>query len=567
MFVIDQLKKNDRTMQAVAIGVLAGIGLLLGGLWYVQVIASKRYQDNLKNQSFRTVRIPAIRGQILDRNRIPLAENRAAFDINLYLEELREPFRAAYHNEKAGRKLSRAQIFELGQRTRFLVVSNVVNRLSSVLEQPVAFSETQFRQHYDRRLALPLPVLTNLGPTQIARFQENAGRTPGLDLEIQPVRHYPHHSTAAHLLGYLQRTEGIDGEDENIAFHYRLPDFKGVVGLEAYFDDELRGTAGVKSVLVNSLGYRQSETIITPAEPGQNVVLTIDLPLQKVAEKALRSRNPNERGAVVVLDVRNGDVIALASSPAPDPNQFIPRITQEYWNELNDPKQLPLINRATGSYFAPGSIFKIIVGLAGLEAGFINPSVTLTNPGYIMLGNRRIRDTAPPGDYDFHRAFLKSSNTYFIQTGLATGLDRILEMGRRFHLGEPTELPTRQNERGFFPTREWINAQRACGNLWTEGNTANLCIGQGQIAVTPLQMAVMTAAVANGGKVFTPRLVQRIEPQEGTGDDVAPRDFPTKLRNELNVQPANLALIRDAMRADVEEDGTGWRAAVPGMRV
>ena len=249
------------------------------------------------------------------------------------------------------------------------------------------------------------------GPEQVARFQENSGKTPALNLEIQPVRYYPYKTTAAHVLGYLQRSEGADEDEETILFNYRLPDYEGKVGIEAAFDEELRGSAGVKSVLVNSLGYRQSETTITPPEPGKNVILTLDLPIQQAAERALRSRSPNERGAAIVMDARNGDVLAMVSSPAPDPNQFTPRIAPEYWQELTDPRQLPLINRATGASFAPGSIFKIVVALAGLEAGMINSSVTITNTGSIRVGNHPIRDTAPPGVYNFQLAFIKSCNT------------------------------------------------------------------------------------------------------------------------------------------------------------
>jgi penicillin-binding protein 2 len=207
------------------------------------------------------------------------------------------------------------------------------------------------------------------------------------------------------------------------------------------------------------------------------------------------------------------------------------------------------------------------VALAGLEAGTINPSVTITNPGFIRVGNRPIRDTAPPGVYNFQLAFIKSCNTYFIHYGLEMGVDKILSMGRRFHLGESVELPTLQNVRGFFPNREWIQRQRGRGDPWTDGDTANLSIGQGAIAVTPLQMAVMTAAVANGGKVLYPRIVQRIEPQEPAGDEDTAQVFPNRVRNELGVKPANLALIRDAMRGDVEDEGSGWRAAVAGMQV
>ena len=273
MLIFDQLKKSDRKLRLVAIAVLTGLTMLLVGLYFVQVISSKRYVKDLNNQSFRTVRVPSIRGQILDRNRLPLAGNRGLFNINLYLEELREAFKEEYKLRKASRKLDRSEMTELGLRARFNVVSNLVQKLSLVMQQPIAFGENQFRKHYDHWTYAPLPLLTNLAPDQVARFQENSGKAPALNLEIQPVRYYPYKTTAAHVLGYLQRSEGTDDNEETVLFNYRLPDYEGKIGIEAAFDKELRGSAGVKSVLVNSLGYRQSETTITPAEPGKNVIL------------------------------------------------------------------------------------------------------------------------------------------------------------------------------------------------------------------------------------------------------------------------------------------------------
>src|SRR6476660_2882091 len=199
MLIFDQLKKSDRRLRLVAIGVLTGLITLLLGLYFVQVISSKRYVKDLNNQSFRTVRVPSIRGQILDRNRVSLAGNRALFNINLYLEELREAFKEEYKLRKASLNLDRREMTELGLNTRFNVVSNLVQRLGMVMQQPIAFSETQFRKHYDHWTYAPLPLLTNLGPEQVARFQENSGKTPALNLEIQPVRYYPYKTTAAHV--------------------------------------------------------------------------------------------------------------------------------------------------------------------------------------------------------------------------------------------------------------------------------------------------------------------------------------------------------------------------------
>ena len=291
-------------------------------------------------------------------------------------------------------------------------------------------------------------------------------------------------------------------------------------------------------------------------------MLTLDLRIQQAAEQAMRGRlGAQARAAVVVMDVRNGDVLALASSPAYDPNQFIPQINREDYARLNDPQTRPQVNRATQENYAPGSIFKVVVGLACLEAG-LNHKAVLSNPGHIYIGRRYIHDMAPPGNYDFHRALLKSSNTYFISNGLRCGITNIVALGRRFHLGERTDLPTRQETAGIFPSLKTVSTG------WSAGDTANICIGQGPMDVTPLQMAVMTSALANGGKVFWPRLVERIESQDPTAPEPPVVKEKARVRDELGVRARNLEILREAMLADTEDpEGTGRAAAVPGLRI
>lgn len=580
MLIFDQLRKNDRQLRFIAICVLAGFGVLVLGLWYVQVFSARRYQSSQVSQSFRTVRLPALRGRIFDANGVPLAENRPSYNINLYLEELRPRFQMEFTNaldqarqelrrtnDKA--KISRQQRTELGQQIRFRVVSNLVLSVTSALQKPLFLNEKQFLSHYDQRLFLPMPVLNNLNPGQLGVFVEQVGNLPGVDLEAGPVRAYSHGPVAAHVLGYLRREDAPSDEEQS--YNYRMPDYVGASGIEGAFDKQLRGETGVKSVLVNSLGYRQSENTWTPAAAGRNVFLTIDVAIQQAAEKALRGsiHGTNTRGAVVVMDSRNGDLLALASNPSFDPNHFLSGIPHETWTNYFMSESLhPLINRATHGTYAPGSVFKIVVGLAGLEAGTLNPEENYRSKGYFDefgRGHQVVSDTAAAGDYNFRRALLKSSNSYFIHEGLEAGIDRILEIGKRFHLGEKTDIPAVQAA-GVFPTREW---QRENLGGWFEGDTANLCIGQGRLTVTPLQIAVMISAIANRGTVYWPRLVTRIEPQESAG----PRDsgvaFPAgRIRDTLNISQRSLQIVHDAMLGDVEDaEGTGKKAAVAGMRI
>jgi len=465
-------------------------------------------------------------------------------------------------------RLTKAQVQSLTWQSRFRVVSNIVQNLSAALQTPIAFDGAQFMNHYTNQLALPLPLLKP-DPLQIARFQEQANNPRGLDLDVQPLRHYPGRTTNAHLLGFLVR-DNRSMMDENAFFNYRLQDFRGRIGIEGLFDDELRGKAGVKSVLVNSLGYRQSEQVWAEAEPGKNVVLTIDSVVQNAAMEALQSHGPDTRGAVVVLDLNNGDVLALASSPAYDPNVFIQGISRSYAEWLSDPQLRPQINRALQENYAPGSIFKIVTSMACLETG-MDPKAKIYNPpnpynpnrGIIYVGRRAIDDLAPPGEYDFRRGFIRSSNTYFITNGMRAGIEEIIKIGQRLRFGERTGLLPGQESPGYWPSLRMVRTG------WHPGETANICFGQGKLAVTPLQMAVMVAAVANGGKVLWPRIVDRVEPQGPHLEDEV-RRFPHQpVRDHLGVSPRTLQLIRDAMLADVEdkEEGLGRLAYIPGFRI
>jgi penicillin-binding protein 2 len=583
MLVFDQLKKNDPQLRLLAMVLLAGLAVLVAGLWWVQIVHARDYRESLQTQSYRSVRIPAVRGKILDRRGAVLAESRPNYGISLYLEDLSESFRQEYQALRPRRvvtnslsawerwlgfdavrtqrvKLTAAQVEALEWQARYQVGHRVVQQVAATLQQPLALNFTKFCRHYARARALPYPVVEDLDPVQIARFEEQSADILGVDLDIQTTRVYPRSNVAAHVVGYVRRSsDSMKGEDAY--FSYRLPDFLGVVGIEGGFDEALRGRAGAKSVLVNNLGYRQTENVWSPAEPGHNVVLTLDLRLQVAAERALRARlGPQARAAAVVMDVNSGDVLALASSPTLDPNDFVRGFTPAEAARLNDPTLRPQINRATQENYAPGSIFKTIVGLACLDAG-LNPTEALYNPGHIYVGRRYINDLAPAGEYDFRRAIAKSSNTYFISNGLRYGcIEKIVALGQRLHLGERAGLPTRQETGGNFPSLHRVRSG------WFAGDTANLCIGQGEIAVTPLQMAVMTCALANGGKVLWPRLVQRVE----SADPTAPAPLQTipagRVRDHLGVRAEHLQTLREAMLAETEE-GTGTRVVVPGLRI
>ncbi len=586
MLILDELKKNDPQLRLVAGMLAAGLCILLAGLWWVQIVSARAYQGHLETQSYRTVRLPAVRGKILDHEGRVLAENRPRYNLSLYLDDLSGRFQAEYDRLRPVKimtnpppfwefwlgatsvvtqrvRLKQSQIDALTRQARCNVASAAVAQLGRQLGQPLTLAPAKFERDYETRLAMPYTVIPDASPEQVARFEELNSGVPGADVVLQPVREYPLGTTAGHLLGYLQRDdESQEGEDA--VFNYRLPDYRGVTGIESGFDSWLRGRAGSESVLVNNLGYRQSENILEAPEPGRNVGLTIDLDIQRAAEASRVShRGPESRAASVVMDVRSGDVLAMVSSPEIDPNYWAGNLSPDKFQKetalLNDPKLRPQINRATQQNYAPGSIFKPIIGLAALEAG-LDPDTLVDNPGYVYVGRRHITDLAPPGQYNFRRAIIESCNTYFVTIGLHR-IENIVGMAEKFHFGERTGLPTRQETKGVFPTLEQVQ-----NSDWRDGDSANICIGQGEMAVTPMQMAVAYAAIANGGTVLWPQLVERVEPEDpASGETVT--NFPSGLvRDQLGVSARNLEILRDAMLAETVE-GTGQAAQVPGLRI
>ncbi len=571
MLPLNPIKQPDIQLRVVAIVLAAGFCVLLGGLWYVQVFSSKRFSESLEDQAVRTVRIPAVRGRILDRNGQPLAENRPTYNVELYLAELGKHFHSEYLRIRPASVRTRAEREQLEWTARYSVVSNITAQVGEWLQQPRVIDQKKFQRHYNEVRALPIPILENLNASQVARFAERSGVFPGLDLEIQPLRVYPHGSLAAHVLGALRRDDSSQ-EEEDAFYHYRLPDWKGITGMEAAFDNQLRGTAGTKSMMVNRLGYRQQETVLRAPEPGDNLVLSLDLKLQQAVERALVTPlfGALTRGAAVVLDVQNGDVLAMVSAPAFEPEKFMGRISEEDWAALNHPQLKPQLNRATQENYHPGSILKMLTGLAALEMDALDPQAiynveadpTRPGRGCIHVGSRKIDDTVAPGPYNFKKALMHSSNSYFIHQGLKPGvLQKMIMLGEKFHLGERTGILPRQETAGDFPD------QTDLVRRWQPGDTANLCIGQGKVSVSPLQMAVMTSAIANGGKVYWPRLILRLEPSDPQFGEKASQ-FPVRLRDELGVKPENLRLVHEAMLAEVEErGGTGTEAIVPGLKI
>ena len=565
---VKNMRREDMGLQWLAIGLFCCFVILAGRLWYVQIVSFKKYEKYREVQSYRTVRIPAPRGLIYDRDAQVLADNEPSFNIVVYLDQLREDFTRTYHDLKGDKDLPYLEGLELEKDARYLTVSNMVYEASVIIGNPSALVRSEFESHYYRHRYMAMPVLTGLSREQMARFMEQGSRLKGFDLEVRSKRRYPNGSLAAHLLGYMrprQRTSNEETATLQMSFDYELPDFMGKYGLEGQYEDELSGEPGAKSILVNNMIYRQEEEEWLPLLPGKHLYLTLDVDIQKAAEDALRYLNPNQqrRGAIVVMDCNNGDVLALASAPTFDPNIFTGFLPASVFNPMIDPKgSLPLFNRATYGRYHPGSIFKIMIGLAGLESGIIDPEAEFFGQGYFPMRGRRIDDTAGAGYFNFERAFYKSSNAYFIHYGLKLGPETIVDYGNQIFLGKETGLLPAQETGGYFPSKQTVRKG------WHPGDTANLSIGQGKIDVTPLQMAVMTSAVANGGTVFWPRIVAGWESMMPNGGSVFEPEPEGRIRGRLRASPQSIEILQKAMLADVENrNGSGSICRVPGYLI
>ena len=554
-------REKDRRVLVIGAIILVGIGLLLAGLWYVQVTTAIIYIKDQKTQSMRTVRIPAVRGSILDIHGRPLAQDKPTFVINAYLEELRHHFREEWRNSKTEQKLNKTESGQLEIAVRHRVVSRFTEKLK--LTQSIDVTPKQLQAHFSEKRALPLAVINNLSQTNIARFAENSWKVPGMELEVMPKRYYPSLSVA-HIVGHLRRKTHND--NGVFQYNYHLPDFEGKLGAEKTFDQYLSGQPGTRAVQVNNMGYRQVESMPVTPTPGSNVFLTLDRSIQEHAMKALEKGlniSGSKAGAVIVMRVDSGDITAMVSAPVFDPNQFTPGISHSLWNHYLTNRPSALLFRATQERYPPGSIFKIISGLAALENG-LNPTEHIQCQGSYRIGRRIINCTANPGLYDFKRAFKHSCNSYFIHHALSQehGVKHIIKMGKQFHLGKRTGLLPEQETAGQFPSLNDISRG------WSDGDTANISFGQGPVSVTPLQMALMTATVANGGTFYHPRIIDRITHSD-TKRTKSSINFPqSTIRSQLLVRPENLDILREAMHADVADpEGTGHAAHIEGYNI
>ncbi len=497
-------------------------------LWHLQILSVDHYRELSERNRIRYVAIDPPRGTIYDRNGILLVDNRPAFTVSVLRQEIDD----------------RELLFE---------------RVAALLDYEVEEIDKRWQsgQHLPRYQ--PLPLLVDVGRDAMDKVQENGVNLPGILVEVKPLRAYPHDEMAAHLFGYL----GEITEDElrsNDFPGYRGGDMIGKTGLERLFEDKLRGIAGRKRIEVNVKGREMRQVTIREPLPGHRMYLTIDTVLQQAAEEAMTG----QAGAVVALDVKSGEVLAYTSRPSFNPAAFARGITSEEWEELIGDSRHPMTNKAIRGQYPPGSTFKMAVALAALESGKVTPQTKHICTGSIKLSRSfeyRCWKKHGHGTVDLHKAIRESCDVWFYQVGLEIGIERIADAARRLGLGRVLGFPFGSERAGLIPDRNW--KKQRFGTSWYDGETVIAAIGQGYVLTTPLQLASMVAAIANGGKVWRPQVVQRVE----TLDGEIIWESDTELLIDGNWNPAHLGAVRDGMAAVVNETGgTAWRSQLKNVR-
>ena len=514
---------------------LLAFGILALFMWRIQVAQGERYQKDLVRQSVRRVRLPGVRGRIFDRRGVCLADNRPSYCIAVYLEELRQ----------SG-----------GWTPTINRVDLMIDRLALVLGIPREIERDDIVTHIRKRLPLPLLLWQDLDPKVLARFSERTLGVPGIDIYVQALRRYPAGTTGCHVMGYVGRAD--PRPEEGKPYHYYLPDMAGRAGIEKQYDGILRGEAGGRLVRVDVSGFWHEDLDERKPRPGSDLLLTLDLRIQRLVQIALGT----ERGAAVVLDPSNGDVLAAVSTPGFNPNDFVPAIRQDLWDSILANEERPLVNRAVAGAYAPGSTFKPVVAMAALENHLATASTVYECPGYLKLGKTIFRcwTRGRHGELDMRESLQRSCNVYYYNLGTHCGHEYIAHMARALGLGRRTGISLPQEVAGLVPDDAWM--RRTQGHGWRGGDTYNLSIGQGALLTTPLQMALVTSAIANGGHLYRPRLVKGIR----APGETKYRPIPPAMANELNWSKSSLEVVQGGMRDVVmSKQGTGRLARIDGV--
>ena len=552
-------------------------------LAYLQIFQVEKFKTLAQQNHIRFVSIPAPRGEIFARDaKTKIVSNRPVYTVSLM-------------------SLS-------SERENML---NVIENLAKILEM----DPEEIRKKLEEEFGIyhSVKIASDVSLDKILNIEQHSLELPGVVIDVEPVRDYPLGPIASHVVGYVREINAEQLEkfkDKG----YRMGDDFGQTGLEYFYEEYLRGTPGIKQVEVDAMGRVVRELIISNPVPGNNLILTIDHNVQIAAEEALKTQlellqkeYPDARaGSVVAIDVNTGGIIALANYPSYDPSIFTRTIKPSEFKELYDPKVMRFLNRALNPY-PPGSTFKMVVAVAGLETGIIDPDYKLATKGYFFIEGTRINDWKPGGHglTDLRKAIKESVNSYFCYFGSLIGNEVIADYAKQFGLGRVLGIDLPGEQMGILPTEEWkyklykqyltedrrkkleelkekydkliaaasseaerkklknkfereralLGQEEIMWELsWRAYDTPLISIGQGIVKYTPLQLACYTAAIANGGKLYKPHLVKKIV----THDGKLKKSFEPEVINRVNVSPLNLAIVRQGMEMATQPGGTAY---------
>ncbi len=503
---------------------------LLTRVWYLQILKGGYFIELSENNRVRLKSLPAFRGTIKDRNGETLVGIRPSFNLYITPED-----------------------------------ANDLAATFALLKSKVDFDEDRVRQAMKEARAFKAVLIrADIPREQVAFVEENKMRLPGVGIMVEPTRNYVYREMAAHVMGYVGEINRSQ-LDQMESGAYQQGDLTGKEGLESIYEPVLRGEKGHKEVEVDVSG--RELRVLRKRDPlsGDNLVLTLDARIQKTLE-TMMTGTPEKpvSGSAVLMKVQTGEILAVASKPSFDGNLFATGISQEDWKALIQDKRHPLQNRFISGQYPPGSTFKIVTALAGLEEGIITPETEVYCPGHYRLGRGTYRcwKRAGHGSVNLHDALVQSCDVFFYTIGHQLGIDTLAQYANKLGLGRPTGLGLSGEKPGLIPTQQWKKKKK--NEAWLAGETISASIGQGFNLVTPLQQALMTATVANGGILLKPHLVKRIEEASGRVREI----FDPEIVGRVNARPENMELIRDALRGVVNEDrGTGRVARMDNIVV
>jgi penicillin-binding protein 2 len=537
----DDQKLINFRINLVTWGVVFAFVFLAGAFWYVQGLQAEKFRALSESNALRQVVVRAKRGLIMDRNGQILADNAAAYQLMLMRSDLRSITRTdPTHRER--------------------MIRFVAETLGITPEQVESRIERGSKIPFNQ----PIPLTDDLSVEEVAAFESQTMIFPALSIETVQRRNYRYGSMAAHVLGYIGEADEkiLEARPE-----LRMGDLIGRKGVELVYDDFLRGVDGARYMMVNTHGRQISEYPVAAKEPvaGRNVYVTIDFELQRRAEQYFIE---NEMvGAAVALDPRNGEILAMASSPMYDPNVFSRRFTPDTWKAITSNPFHMMQNRAIQGLYSPGSVFKAVMGLAGLEAGKITPSTTFNCGGSGVFHGRRFRcwKREGHGAVNLARAMKVSCDIYFYNVGSLLGVDGINKYATDLTFGESTKIDLEGEKPGLVPSTTWAREKQ--NRKWYPSETISVAIGQGPLLVTALQTATMMAAIANSGTVYRPHVLKAVD---DFGPDGRPlrKTVAAEVLHQVELPEEYFRAMRQGLWAVVNEDGgTGRNARVANVNV